>query len=63
MPNDVAVTVRVLLDAAHLSVSGEEFDRFVSVYPGLRAQADALYLADMEAECPAVAFDPTATFG
>jgi hypothetical protein len=59
MPTDAAVTVRALLDAAHLTVSPQEFDRFVALYPALRAQADALYLPDMEDESPALAFDPT----
>jgi transcriptional regulator GlxA family with amidase domain len=58
MPTETTVTVRALLDAAQLTVSSEEFDRFVGLYPALRAQADALYLPDMDSECPALAFDP-----
>jgi hypothetical protein len=59
MSTDAAVTVRALLDAAHLTVSTEEYERFVGMYPALRAQADALYLPGMDEECPALAFDPT----
>jgi hypothetical protein len=52
------VTVRALLDAANLTVSVPEFERFVRLYPALRAQADALYLTDMESEAPALTFNP-----
>lgn len=60
MSTETAVTVRALLDAAQLTVSTEEFARFVGMYPALRAQADALYLPGMDSECPALAFDPLA---
>jgi hypothetical protein len=39
-------------------VSVPEFERFVRLYPALRAQADALYLTDMESEAPALTFNP-----
>lgn len=57
---DAAATVKILLDAAQLTVSDQEFARFTSLYPSLRAQADALYLPGLDAESPALAFDPTA---
>ncbi|MFV0309939.1 MAG: hypothetical protein ACK5OX_19595 [Desertimonas sp.] len=53
-----AAIVRALLDAAHLAVSDDEFDRFVAVYPIMRAQADALYLPELEPEAPSLHFDP-----
>jgi hypothetical protein len=62
MTTDAATTVKVLLDAAKLQVSPRELDRFVALYPALRAQADALYLPGMDAECPALAFDPKPAF-
>jgi hypothetical protein len=58
MATDVAMTVKALLDVAQLTVSTQEFERFSSLYPALRAQADALHLLDMDAESPALAFDP-----
>jgi len=54
-----ATIVRALLDAAQLTVSDAEFDRFVAVYPIMRAQADALYLPELEPEAPSLHFDPT----
>jgi hypothetical protein len=60
MPTDAAATVKVLLEAAQLTVSEQEFARFTSIYPSLRAQADALYLVGKDSESPALAFDPTA---
>jgi hypothetical protein len=59
MATDPAVTVKALLDAARLEVSIQEFERFTALYPALRAQADALYLPDLDDECPVLAFDPT----
>lgn len=59
MTTDATTTVKALLDAAGLTVSDEEFERFVAVYPTLRAQADALYLRELDAEDPALSFDPT----
>ena len=57
-----ATTVKVLLDAAQLKVSDEEFLAFAQVYPALRAQADGLYLAELEPESPAISFDPTVDY-
>jgi hypothetical protein len=57
---DPAATVKVLLEAAQLTVSDAEFERFVKIYPELRAQADALYMPGFEREEPALTFDPTA---
>ena len=54
-----AATVKALLDAAGLKVSDEEFLRFATVYPTVRAQADALYLRELDDEDPALGFDPT----
>jgi hypothetical protein len=56
--NDAATTVKTLLGVAQLTVSEEEFDRFVGSYPTLRAQADALYRPDLRFEAPALAYDP-----
>jgi hypothetical protein len=52
--------VKTLLDTANLTVSDEEFAKFTDSYPILRAQADGLYLPFLDAEEPAVSFDPTA---
>jgi hypothetical protein len=60
MEFDAAAAVKALLDTACLTVSDEEFAKFVESYPVLRAQADSLYLPHLDAEEPAVAFDPTA---
>lgn len=54
----IAVAVRVLMDGARLTVSDEEFQRFVKNYPTMRQQADALYRPELRPEAPAVAFDP-----
>lgn len=53
-------TVRALLSAANITVSESEFADFVKVYPALRAQADGLYLPELEFTDPAIDFDPTA---
>jgi hypothetical protein len=58
LDNDDTTIVKVLLGAAQLTVSEEEFDRFLKSYPTLRAQADTLYRPDMGGEAPAPAFDP-----
>jgi hypothetical protein len=57
---DPSTAVKVLLDAANIGVSDEEFEMFTESYPVLRAQADGLYLPHLEAEDPALSFDPTA---
>jgi hypothetical protein len=56
--DDVTTTVKILLANAQLKVSDTEFDRFVGSFPTLRAQADALYRADLRGEAPALAYDP-----
>ena len=61
-PETAEVTVRALLDAASLTVSDDEFERFVAVYPTLRAQADGLYLEEFRDEDPAIGFDPAAPY-
>lgn len=52
-------TIKTLLEAAKLTVSDEEIEKFADIYPLLRAQADGLDLPHLETESPAVAFDPT----
>ncbi|MCU1407766.1 MAG: hypothetical protein JWQ43_4069 [Glaciihabitans sp.] len=51
--------VTALLSAAGLTVSAEEKAVFVSDYPLLRDDADALYLPELEFIEPANKFDPT----
>ena len=51
-------TVGALLGAAGITVSETEFADLVKVYPALRAQADGLYLPELEFVDPAVDFDP-----
>ncbi|GAA4998387.1 hypothetical protein [Actinopolymorpha pittospori] len=58
-PLSSAEAVKVLLATARLTVSPDEFDRLVGVYPLLRAQADGLYMPELESEDPALSFDPT----
>lgn len=55
-------TMKVLLETAKLTVSEEEFEKFVDIYPVLREQADALYMPHLEDEAPAVSFDPTVDY-
>lgn len=55
-----SAAVRTLLEAAKLTVSEEELAKFTESYPILRSQADGLYLPHLEAEEPALSFDPTA---
>jgi hypothetical protein len=55
---DAATIVRSLLDAAKLTVSDDEFDGFVRMYPTMRQNADAMYVPEMEPEAPAMHFDP-----
>lgn len=58
MEKQPEATVRGLLAGARLTVSEEELDRLVRVYPVLRSQVDALYDIDLDADVPALAFDP-----
>jgi len=50
--------VTALLTAAGLTVSPEEKAAFVSDYPLLREDADALYLPELEFIEPSNKFDP-----
>ena len=58
MPTDTETTVKALLDAAQLTVSDEELELFVRIYPGLRKGADGLYIPEARYEDPALIFDP-----
>ncbi len=55
-PATVETTVRALLDAAKLTVSDEEFQLFVRVYPAMRAGADSLYIPETRYEEPVLVF-------
>ena len=55
-----ADTVRSLLGTANITVSETEFSELAKVYPAMRAQADGLYLPELEFIDPAVDFDPAA---
>jgi hypothetical protein len=57
MMDDPTTTVRALLDAAQLSVTDDEFQIFVTIYPTLRAGADAMYLPEVRYAEPALNFD------
>ena len=46
MTEDTATTVRSLLGAAGLTMSDEELELFVKMYPGPRSAADAMYLPE-----------------
>lgn len=55
--SDVRNTVKVLLDAAQLRMSDEEFELFVKSYPALREGADSLYIPETRYEDPALIFE------
>ena len=55
-----ADTVKALLGTANITVSEAEFEDLTKVYPAMRAQADGLYLPELEFIDPAIDFDPTA---
>jgi len=57
-----AATVADLLARAGLVVADSEFERFVRVYPLLRAQADGLYASEFAGEDLALGFDPSIGF-
>jgi len=57
MTDDTATTVRSLLGVAGLTMSDEEFELFVKIYPGLRSAAYALYLPEVRYAEPALNFD------
>ena len=60
VPENVEGAVRALVDAAGLTVSDEEFDSFVAMYPTLREAADGLYIEEVRYEEPALIFTPVA---
>jgi hypothetical protein len=60
LPTTTVETVTALLAAAHLTVSDDELERFVAVYPTMRAQADSLYMPHLKDEELALGFDPSA---
>ena len=53
---DVETTVKTLLDMQGISVSAEEFETFVRLYPKMREQADSLYIPETRYEDPALIF-------
>jgi hypothetical protein len=53
---DVETTVKALLDMQGLTVSDEEFQAFVRLYPKMREQADSLYISETRYEDPALIF-------
>ena len=55
--SDVQTTVEALLDAAQITMSDEELDLFVRIYPAMRAGADSLYIPETRYEDPALIFD------
>ncbi len=57
-PIDVETTVKVLLQAQGITVEEEEFERFVRLYPAMRAAADKLYIPEARYEEPALIFTP-----
>ena len=57
MTDATATTVRSLLGAAGLTVSDEELELFVKIYPDLRIAADAMYLPEVRYAEPALNFD------
>ena len=59
---DDALTVRALLAIANLEATADEEERFVRIFPVLRAHADALYAEEFSDEEPATRFDPTTAF-
>ena len=57
-----AASVGMLLATAGITPSPDEVERFVRVYPLLRAQADSMYAADFSGEALALGYDPTIGF-
>lgn len=55
-------TVEHLLASAGLVVAESEFERFVRVYPLLRAQADALFAPEFAGEDLGLGYDPSLGF-
>lgn len=50
-----------MLDAETLTVSAEEFEMFVRIYPAMRAGADSLYFPETRYEDPALIYSPAWT--
>ena len=59
--NDAAA-VGMLLAAAGIAPLQDEVERFVRVYPLLRAQADSLYSPEFSGEELALGYDPAIGF-
>jgi hypothetical protein len=57
-----AATVKLLLDAAGVTVSEEEFLACTRAYAVYRAQADRLYAFPLGEEPTALSFDPSAAY-
>ncbi len=57
-PIDTETTVKVLLQTQGITVSQEEFERFVRFYPAMREGADKLYIPEARYEEPAPIFTP-----
>lgn len=60
MTDDGVAAVRVLLDAAGIHPDDREVLGLGRVYRQLRAQADQLYVPEVDAEGPALTYDPLA---
>ena len=57
---DVETRVRALLAAAGLSLTDEQVEKYVRVYPTLRASADQLWqIPELRYEQPAVVYQAT----
>lgn len=57
-----AATVKLLLDAASMTVSEEEFLRCTRMYAAFRAQADGLHALALGEEPTALSFNPAAAY-
>lgn len=59
-PSDVEGTVRTLLGISGLTLTDEQVDLYVRIYPRLRASADALFtIPEVRYEQPAVIYPAT----
>lgn len=57
IPADVDTTVRTLLEVAGLDLTEEQIQKYIRVYPAIRASADALFvIPEIRYEQPAVIF-------
>jgi hypothetical protein len=57
-PVEVELTVKALLQSQGIAVEEEEFERYVRMYPAMRAAADTLYIPEARYEEPALIFTP-----